>query len=323
MHRELIRSKLFEQEPVYQAIKAGDVASVQYSGYRDKEWGINDANYLNRMCMAYYLLYAEIDDEDLVAYLFGEELKDRKTNSFQGIGNTLNVLTVLLRKYNADGKYDLLFDEAKNANFDCACGYDRTVQMDSDIKSLTLLEGIYLSQDLCYKDVMEQLVGKWKDGISEWNHSNRAMLIRFNSFLGKEQENEEIYKILLEEAMAAGKAFNIVSTYNDVIQYYIGSRQFEIAETHFCKMIETVDFSDVERFRLFGDVLEECCDLIDNDVKSAANIWKWAKPHLKKKTTMYGNLYTKAISAAEKMGDPYRSQLEDEYLAWKEKVKIK
>ena len=195
--------------------------------------------------------------------------------------------------------------------------------MDSDIKSLTLLEGIYLSQDLCYKDVMEQLVGKWKDGISEWNHSNRAMLIRFNSFLGKEQENEEIYKILLEEAVAAGKAFNIVSTYNDVIQYYIGSRQFEIAETHFCKMIETVDFSDVERFRLFGDVLEECCDLIDNDVKSAANIWKWAKPHLKKKTTMYGNLYTKAISAAEKMGDPYRSQLEDEYLAWKEKVKIK
>ena len=117
MHRELIRSKLFEQEPVYQAIKAGDVASVQYSGYRDKEWGINDANYLNRMCMAYYLLYAEIDDEDLVAYLFGEELKDRKTNSFQGIGNTLNVLTVLLRKYNADGKYDLLFDAAMTGQF--------------------------------------------------------------------------------------------------------------------------------------------------------------------------------------------------------------
>ena len=88
-------------------------------------------------------------------------------------------------------------------------------------------------------------------------------------------------------------------------------------------MIDTVDFSDVERVRLFSGVLEECFDLITNDARGSSYFWDWAKPYLKKKSNMYGNLYTKAISAAEKMGDPYRSQLEDEYLAWKEKVKIK
>ncbi len=41
----------------------------------------SDANYVNRMRMAYYLLYAKIDDENMIAYLFQEELKDRESNS--------------------------------------------------------------------------------------------------------------------------------------------------------------------------------------------------------------------------------------------------
>lgn len=65
------------------------------------------------MRLAYYLLYAHIDDENTVVYLFQEELKDRKSNSFQGIGNTLNILTSILNQYNAAGKYDGILDEAK------------------------------------------------------------------------------------------------------------------------------------------------------------------------------------------------------------------
>ncbi len=59
-----------------------------------------------------------------MADLFEEELKDRENNSFQEIGSTLRILTWLLRKYNAAHKYDHLLKWAKNANFDCACGYD-------------------------------------------------------------------------------------------------------------------------------------------------------------------------------------------------------
>ena len=104
MHTELIKAKLFEQSETYQALKSGDTSLVQYSGYYDERWGTGDANYLNRMRLAYYLLYANIDDEDLIVYLFQEELKDRKSNSFQGIGNTLKVLTFFDQNYHIDDK---------------------------------------------------------------------------------------------------------------------------------------------------------------------------------------------------------------------------
>lgn len=84
MYTELIKDKLFEQSEVYRALKRGETASVQYSGYKDEKWGTRDANYLNRMRLAYYLLYGRIDDEDAIVYLFQEELKDR-TKTIQSV----------------------------------------------------------------------------------------------------------------------------------------------------------------------------------------------------------------------------------------------
>lgn len=136
------------------------------------------------MRLAYYLLYANIDDEDIIVYLFQEELKDRKTNSFQGIGNTLNALTSILNKYNTDGRYDKMLEEAKNANFDCACGFDKNYHIDDKIISLNLMECIFLSQDLDYKDVMDVLVSKWKDSIGIQISNGQTMVIE----LGDEAE---------------------------------------------------------------------------------------------------------------------------------------
>ena len=150
MYTVLVKDKIFEQSEVYRALKSGVTASVQYCGYKDEKWGTKDANYLNRMRLAYYLLYAQIDDEDAIVYLFQEELKDRKSNSFQEIGNTLNVLTSILKRYNNDGRYNGMLEEAKNANFDCACGYDKNYQIDDEVDSLELLDCIFLSQDLEY-----------------------------------------------------------------------------------------------------------------------------------------------------------------------------
>lgn len=323
MYTEMIKDKLFEQSEVYQMLKNGETVSVQYRTYKDKKWGTGDANYLNRMRLAYYLLYAQIDDEDAIVYLFQEELKDRKTNSFQGIGNTLNVLTFLLKQYNTNNKYNYMFEEAKNANFDCACGYDKEYWIDNKLDSLNLMECIYLSQDLEYRDVMDILVGKWKESITEWNDINRNTLIRFNSFLGKEQENETIYKVLLDNAIISGKTYNIVSAYTTMIRFYIDSRQLKIATTYLIKMINTTDFKDVERIRLFGDVLEECFEVICGGVKESIELWKWSKPYLKRKASMYGNLYEKGIAAAKAVGDSYAAQLEQEYIGWKKEIGLK
>ncbi len=317
MNSELVKEKLFEQSKVYQALKSGEYSQVQYVEHYDKVWGRRDRNYLNRMRLAYYLLYAHIDDENTVVYLFQEELKDRKSNSFQGIGYTLNVLTSILNEYNIAGKYDGILDEAKNANFDCACGFDKSYKMDNDISSLDLMDCIYLSQDLEYKDVMEVLVNRWKSSIVQWTDANRKTLIGFNSFLGKELENKEIYEKLLENALAIGKTFDIVSAYNKMIQYYIDSKQFEIAYDYLKRMIDTTDFKEIERIRLFASVLEECFDIICGGVRNSLELWEWARPYLSKRTNMYGNLYKKGIAAAKCVNDPCSEKLKLEYKDWK------
>lgn len=193
MSMKILYKKILEQEAVYEALKHGDTHQVQYREYCDKEYGTQDANYRNRARLAYYLLYADVDDEETVLYLFQEELKDRKNNSFQGIGNTIHVLTStihvltsLLHQYNVGGKYEELFDEAENANFDCTCGYDRDYWINNDFGKLDLMDCIFLAQDLEYKDVLGTLVDDWKAGIREWTDTNRNLLVRFNTWLGRE-----------------------------------------------------------------------------------------------------------------------------------------
>lgn len=64
MYIELLKTKLFEQLDIYRDVKAGNVSSVQYCKYRDEKYGLMDSNYVNRMRLAYYLLYANIFDVD-------------------------------------------------------------------------------------------------------------------------------------------------------------------------------------------------------------------------------------------------------------------
>ena len=104
MGKEQLKSKIEEQRAVYQALKAGNDNTVRYKEFHNGEWGTADENYIGRLRLAYYFLYCHIDDEEAVAFLFEEELKDRERNSFQGIGSTLQILTHLIRKYNGDGR---------------------------------------------------------------------------------------------------------------------------------------------------------------------------------------------------------------------------
>ena len=111
--------------------------------------------------------------------------------------------------------------------------------------------------------------------------------------------------------------------YNEMIRYYIDIGQFEIADFYLHRMIDTTNFKDIERIRLFGDVLEECFEIISGGVKESAELWKWAKPYLMIRTNMYGNLYTKSIIAAQTVGDSYAVKLEQEYIDWKKSVGLK
>ena len=263
------------------------------------------------------LLYCHVEDEEVVAFLFGEELKDRERNSFQGIGSTLQILTHLIRKYNGDGKYAGLLKQAKNANFDCACGYDPEGQMEEDFEANSLLDCIYLCREMEYRDVMGSLVDEWKEDTTEWSDSSRRALIDFNTFLGRNAENERLYQEQLKELLSVGNssARDIISGYKNLIWHYIHSDDYGKA-FHLCeKVIENTDYQQIRTLRLFKDILEACFEVAANHGETAAGVWRWAKAEFQKvpQWSRYGNLYKKGIAAARAMDDSNGKQLEQEY----------
>ncbi len=324
MIRNKLREKINEQQNVYEALRAGDAGQVCYREFQNGEWGTDDANYTNRLRLAYYLLYNRIDDERAVVYLFQEELEDRETNSFQGIGSTLRILTWLLGKYNGGHSYDHLLERAKNANFDCACGYDAEDPVEEDFEKNDLLDCIYISQELDYKDVMGLLVDAWKketEDAAGWNRSNRSTLIGFNTCLGRYMENENLYQQQLKETMEAGsgKVRDMISRYRDLIRCYLDMGDYGKAAGYCRIVLETTDYGQIRGIRLFGDILEECCEVIAHDPEGNFELWKRIKEELENKprSGWYGNLYTKGIAAAKAAEDPYAERIEQEYRNWR------
>lgn len=320
-----LKETIEEQHRVYESLKEGDPSRVCYQAFRDGKWGTMDANAVNRRRLSYYLLYWKTGDEDTIVFLFEEELKDRETNSFQGIGSTLRVLTQLMRGYNGENKYGGLLERAKNANFDCACGYDPEEEVDDDFESNTLLDCIYLCQELEYREVMGKLVDEWKESITKWSAYDRRALIRFHSYLGREPENEALYQEQLAEIISADSkgAREVVAGYADLIQYYVRQDNYEKAY-HYCKTVtEMAELEQVKRIRLFGSILEACFEITAHMARSAGDLWVWARAGMEEMlpTARYGNLYQKGIAAAKAMNDPCVPEWEQEYADWLERIK--
>lgn len=321
-HIQLLRNKLSQQKEVYEMLSENRLSSVCYKEYKDKTYGVRDEHYTNRLRLSYYLLYENIDDEKAIAALFKEELKDRQTNSFQGIGLTLEILTQLLRKYNTDEKYTPLFQQAKEANFDCHCGYDADKEINAVLEDNSLLDCIFIAQDLEYRDIMEELVDQWKQTITQWDNTNRKTLIRFNSFLRKEEENENIYKQILA-SVNKNKVFDIASAYKDIIGYYIEIKDYKTAYKYLKELLNRYNLDAIKNIRLFAYFLEFGLDIAINEPETSSELWSWIKPELQCRKNMFGNLYTKGIAAAKLLHDPYAKQLINEFENWKNKTGIK
>lgn len=131
--------------------------------------GSHDRNYTNRTRLCYALIYgvAEVADKESVVHeLFAEEVKSRQRESFQGIGTNLVLLTAMLRNYEpADSE---LFQEAKNANFDCYCGYDYETELYElvPVEELSLTDVIEMSADMKLNEYTCKFVDIFKENIS-------------------------------------------------------------------------------------------------------------------------------------------------------------
>lgn len=323
MYLDILEELLENQAQLYKNAYKGDFSQVCYLEAKDKEHGTYDKNYTNRLRLSYFLLYKHINNEDIVKRLFEEELKDRETNSFQGIGSALEILTFLLMKYNREGTYDSLFERAKTANFDCACGYTPNVEISSELEDCDIYDGISIAIDMGCMESARKLVKLWKEDIACWDKRNYERLIYFNKDIKREEENEEPLKALAEIARAKGKNSDIISTLRSLLHYYIQFDKKEQAYDCFQQLIREGDLTEIYHIRLFEYILEDCMELICEYKEKAEELWKWARPFIIERAgNMFGNLYKKSILAAETVNDDFSGELNYQYQEWKKRVGI-
>lgn len=128
-HIELLKQMISECRDDAERFLSGDKQDYLYCKEKTKEYGDTDKNYSNRTRLCYGLMYGGYSTEsieDAVRELFETEITARENESFQGIGVNIEILTVLLLKYDNPND-EILFERAKNANFDCYCGYDKNL----------------------------------------------------------------------------------------------------------------------------------------------------------------------------------------------------
>lgn len=322
MYQTIIRQAVEKQKPLYQKARAGDLSQVCYRQKNHPVWGKQDENGLNRLRLACYLLFCQVDDLPLVERLFEEELQDRRNDSFQGIGPRLEILTALLARHNQDGRYDLLFRQAKNANFDCACGYDPELQVSDQLSDLSLEDCVGLAVLLEEPEQARQLVQIWRAGVRKWDDDSCRSLLRWNEAIGDRSDHEWLLRQKLRNAQQTGSQMSRLSAGHDLMRYYV-------EECRFTKAVEQLDqmrrdgLESFGQINLFRFVLEDCMDIILGGGQDAPQLWQWCKPWiLEQRGWLHGNLYRKAAQAARKLGDPDAQMLEQGYRQWRQETRL-
>ena len=318
-----ILTEVFERyQSDLETAMAGSLLPYCYQEGEDKEKGTFDKNYGRRQRLCYALLFfgkkhpGWTDEEyhDLVRRMFEQELMDRETNSFQGIGASLEILTQLLQAFDSPEDKPL-FERAKNANFDCSCGYVVQNYGYPDAPDvLSLEDGIYTMIDLQEKDAARQLIAIWKENKGILCTDDYRTLGNWQKWLGDkgleaDARRNELENMLLEEEK---NAWTICSACERLIRVLIEAGMWDEARE---RLMWIRQWLKPARDKWWGIglgrfVLEDCMDLVLHGGGREKELWEWSHPFLLLAAgNMHGNLYRKAAEAARMMGD---SKLGDE-----------
>ncbi len=252
---QLFQEKLLKVLEMYQ----NDFDNIVGSFFNDKDKYNNliskyscdtednvDKNYLLRARLSFSIIYYKnleaLNKEavkNIIIYLFNEELKDRETSKYKGIGTALEALTFLLNKYSKDNKD--LFEKAKKANNDCAIGYDSNVRFETDIEKLSIEYCMHYALELGFKDLYYELIDIWKSSIEKWDRINLERLRDFEIEIGnKEGEleaNKKLYEIVKSDydknkqnqALSKKYLFYLVSYLSIYIENLIKLSNYNVA----------------------------------------------------------------------------------------------
>ncbi len=324
-YQELLQNMISGWEMYYQQVMNNDFSAVCWKEGHHKTYGTYDTQGVNRLRLCYYLYYSHINiTEKILVRLFKEECQNLETNGFQGIGESIKILTVLL-----EGNYPELLERAKNANFDCYCGYEYETELfrknsrnPADFDAERCLE---LAWNTSETDYALQFLNIIKSEYVIENKYDCLHLIWWNTQLGKTADNEPLLRKKLEFSLAENHQDEIISAHEDLLQFFTEQKRFSEACQEL-QILSAMDLSGWYGVNLFRSILESCLDLINSDIPEARKIWNWAEPHIRRELKnihgMYGNFYQKLIPAVKKMHPSYAKNVQKQYQLWKKLNKI-
>lgn len=296
---------------------AGQLSPYCYQKGWEKEKGTFDNNYNRRQKLCYALLFfgqkqpglAREKYHALVRRMFEEELTDRETNSFQGIGTNLELLTQLLKACRSS-EDNGLFERAKKANFDCHCGYGVQFREFPDTPAgFSLEDGINTLIGLHENDAARQLIEIWKEEKNPLGKDEYHTLSYWQQWLGNKEQEADARRALLEKTLLEDKenAWEICSACERLLRALIEAGMWEEAGE---RLLWIRQWLEPARKQWWGIglgrfVLEDCMDLVLHGGGIEKELWDWSRPYLiLAADNMHGNLYSKTAAAARLMGEP-------------------
>lgn len=307
---------------------------------------IKDKNYIERLKLILSILYhknrnklmSKKSFEDLLVFLFEEEIKDRQTNSYQGIGTSLEIMSFLFVKlYNDDinkllFKYKDLFDKAKNANFDCNCGYhvDDYDYYNERLDELSIDAVISYFIDIDDLQLCSKFIDIWKETVKEWDKKNLDKLKYYESLIEDKESLLETTKKLFEMAVQENESnWDIVSALNNYLKSLIDDNKYDYAWQLISKYMNNIKNIRDDKFyniNLGRFIIERAADImlnINND-KLEKEIWAFiSEPFTAEHHSFYLKLYEKVLLCCDIVRDEkLKNKISQEYQKELKKLKL-
>lgn len=313
-----------------------NIATFVYKEDNEVEY-TKDKNYIERLKLVLSMLYHKNRNdlmnkksfEDLLVFLFEEEIKDRQTNSYQSIGTSLEIISFLFVKlYNGDinkllSKYKDLFDKAKNANFDCNCGYgiDDYNYYNERLDELSIDAVISYSIDIYELELFSKLLDIWKGTVKEWDKKNLDKLKYYVSFIEDKESLLETNKKLFEMTLQENESnWEIVSALNSYLKSLIDNNKYDYAWQLISKYMNNIkniqndNFYDINLGRY---IIERAADIMLNikDNETEKEIWAFiSEPFTNKHSSFYLKLYEKVLLCCDIVKDEkLKNKISKEY----------
>lgn len=289
--KEILNEMLCGLKAELEKYLAGNEKEYFYKKKHTEKYGDTDENYSNRTRICYGLLFnvCEVDEtvrEKMIRDLLEQEIISRENDSFQGVGDSLAILTLLMRKYRRPEDEEI-FKRAQNANFDCVCGYDPDIGCSSkyydnyrdhaaDPEKYSLERLIVLAVDLHMKKYVCMLVDLFGQTCTSVNDYKK--LLWYSQYTGRETDREMAVTKFFESVRTSSEADDMqrLRAYEEMIALLMEKGE---ADKAFSLLQEGSDALRKFNGRAFYDCVYKLMDISGD---RAREIWEYTEKFVRK-----------------------------------------